>query len=278
MSRVVAALHLFGAAGRPLVIKFGGTSLGTPARMCRAAERVVAHARRGRRVVVVVSAMGSRTDHILRWVRGVCGTFPTPGGSREVDRALATGEELSVGLLTAALCARGIRAVGLRGGEAGVLVEGPFGGGRISEVQPHHLLSLLAEGVVPVIAGFQGERCDGETVILERGGSDITAVAVAGALGPANCHIVTDVDAVYARDPRLDTTAPRFDSMTHEELVTLSEAGAHVVHPGAARLAHTLNVPLHVYSFRAPVRRPGGTQIRTPSDSLPAGEPQGHPA
>jgi aspartate kinase len=253
-----------GGAPRPLVIKFGGTSLGTPSRMRLAARRVEAHVRAGRAVVVVVSAMGHRTDGILRWAHGVCGAPRSEQWGREIDRALATGEALSSGLLAAALCARGVRAVGLGGGEAGVFVEGPYGAGRIREVRPHRLRALLAEGVVPIVAGFHGQRHDGETVVMERGGSDISAVAAAGALGRAPCHIVTDVDAVYAADPRLDAAAHRFAELTHRELLELAEAGAQVVHPGAARLAHELNVPLRVYSYRAPLGGIGGTRIRTP--------------
>lgn len=261
VSRVTAALHLYREPQRPLVVKFGGTSLATPARMRRAARRVAAYAATGRGVVVVVSAMGHRTDYILRWVNGVCGCPRPRGGEREVDRAVATGEDLSAGLMAAGLCAMGVGATALRGGEAGVWAEGPFGAGRIRHVHTARVGSLLAQGVVPVIAGFQGEREDGELVTLERGGSDITAVAVAAALGPVPCHVVTDVDAVYAADPRVDPGAERFTDLTHEEMLALAEGGAHVLHAGAARLAHIRNVPLRVYSFRAPLGRPGGTRV-----------------
>jgi aspartate kinase len=274
MSRVSSALHVGRAAtaAPPLVLKFGGTALGSPARMRRAVRRVEAYARRGHRVVVVASAMGHRTDQILRWAGEVCGGPRAGGWGRELDRALATGEELSVGLFSAALCARGICAVGLRGGEAGVRAEGPFGAGRVCEVVPGPLRKLLAGGFVPVIAGFQGARADGETVTLERGGSDITAVAVAGALGRGTCHLVSDVDGVYTHDPRTDPGALRCPELTHEEMVALSEAGAHVVHPGAARLAHALGVSIRVYSFRAPFGRPAGTLVHTPA-AAPAGGP-----
>lgn len=275
VSRALAAVHLYPGGARPLVLKFGGTSLGTPARMRRAARRVAAYARGGRAVVAVVSAMGHRTDHILRWTQEVCGGPRAEGWSREVDRALATGEELSAGLLAAALCALGVPALSLRGGDAGVCVEGAFGEARVREVRPERLRRLLADGVVPVIAGFQGARRDGETATLERGGSDISAVAVAGALGRAPCHIVTDVDAVYARDPRLDASAPRLGELTHGELLALAEAGAQVVHPGAARLALELGVPLRVYSFRAPLGRPGGTRVGIRPGPAPMGESAG---
>lgn len=261
VSRVVAALHLYRGPQQPLVIKFGGTSVGTPRRMRRAAMRVARYARNGHGVVVVISAMGHRTDGIIRWVNQVCGCPRPEGGEREVDRAVATGEELSAGLMAAGLCALGVRAMALRGGEAGIYVEGPFGGGRIREVDPARIRALLADGVIPVIAGFQGEREDGELLTLERGGSDITAVAVAAALGPAACHIVTDVDAVYAADPRIHSGAERYTDLTHDEMLELAENGAHVLHARAARLAASRNVPLRVYSFREPLGRPGGTRV-----------------
>jgi aspartate kinase len=261
MMRVVAAMHLYRGPERPLVVKFGGTSLGTPARMRRAARRVAGYARDGRDVVVVVSAMGRRTDQILRWVSDLCGPTRPAASARDVDRAVATGEELSAGLMSAALGAWGVRAAAMRGAEAGIRVAGDFGAGRIGEVNPRRVRALLSEGVIPVIAGFQGERDDGELVTLERGGSDITAVALAAALGSAPCHVVTDVDAVYAADPRVDPGAERFTNLTHDEMLALAEAGAHVLHSGAARLAHARNVPLRVYSYRAPLRRPGGTRV-----------------
>ena len=252
---------------RPLVLKFGGTSLGTPARMRRAARRVAAHVRRGRAVTTVVSATGHTTDRILAWMEAL-GTGAGPDEHlREADRALATGEDLAASLFAAALWREGVRAVSLRGGEAGVMVEGPFGAGRIREVHPGPLRALLAAGVVPVVAGFQGVRRDGETVTLGRGGSDTSAVAIAAALGAA-CHIVTDVEAVHARDPREDAGAPAFLHLTHAALVALAEEGAKVVHPAAARLAQTMDVPLRVYSFRAPLRGPAGTRVHTPAGTV----------
>lgn len=248
---------------RPLVLKFGGTSVGTPARMRRAARRVAAHVARGRSVVVVVSATGHSTDRIMAWMAALGGDA-ADAGRRERDRALATGEDLAASLLAAALWDEGVAATSLRGGEAGVQAEGPFGAGCIREVHPGTLRDLLAVGVVPVVAGFQGARRDGETVTLGRGGSDTSAVAIAAALG-ASCHIVTDVNAVYARDPRHDPTAPAFPHLTHEALVVLADAGARVVHSTAARLAQRMDVPLRVYSFRAPLRGTAGTQVTTPA-------------
>lgn len=243
---------------RVLVLKFGGTSLGSPARVRRAARRVAAHVRRGRRVAVVVSAMERGTDRIVRLLGAVSRGRPD---GREADRALATGEDLSAALLAAALAGLGVPARSLRGGEAGVWAEGGFCGARIGDVDPLPLRTLLAAGVVPVVSGFQAAREDGETVTLGRGGSDTSAVAVAAALG-AECHIVTDVDAVYDRDPNAYADARPIGEIDPLALVVLAEGGATVVHAEAARLARAHHVPLRVYSFRAPLSGRGGTTVR----------------
>jgi len=242
-----------------LVLKFGGTSLGTPARVRRAARRVAAHAGRGRPVVVVVSAMGNATDRIVRLLFAVSAGGRPEG--READRALSTGENLSAALLAAALDGLGVSARSLRGGEAGVWASGSFCGGRIDDVDPFPLRTLLDGGVVPVVSGFQGIRDDGETITLGRGGSDTSAVAIAAALG-AECHIVTDVAAVYDRDPNAHADARPIGEMDPLALLLLAEGGARVVHPEAARLALVHRVPLRVYSFRAPLSGRGGTVVR----------------
>jgi aspartate kinase len=272
-------------SGDVVVLKFGGTSLGSPGRVRRAARRIRAHRRRGWAVVAVVSAMGHATDRILRWAAEVAPGQPVapvggavddeaPRGTgweregaafgrdlgRELDRALATGEDLSAALLALALTAIGVPARSLRGGEAGVWGGGAFGAGEIRRVDCGPIRRLLADGVVPVVSGFQAARDDGETVTLGRGGSDTSAVAIAAALGAARCDIVTDVDAVYDRDPRLDPAARRFESLDYASLVALAEGGAQVVHPAAARLAARYGVPLRVYAYRAPWRG-GGTTI-----------------
>lgn len=251
----------------PVVLKFGGTSLLTTARVRRAARRVAGRVAGGTPVAVVVSARGHATDRILsEFARlGRAGT-----ADRETDRALATGEDLSAAFLAAALSALGVRAVSLRGAEAGIRAEGPFGSGRLAKVEPRRLRALLAAGVAPVISGFQGGRADGETVTLGRGGSDTSAVALAIALGAAVCEIVTDVAAVFDRDPRLHPGARPLSSLSHAGLLRLSERGAEVVHPEAARLAERSGVPLRVYSFRAPLDDGCyGTWIRTEPAEAP---------
>jgi aspartate kinase len=248
------------AAPAPIVVKFGGTSLGTAARVRRAARRVARRVSAGTPVLVVVSARGQTTDRILS---DLARLGRVDAADRETDRALSTGEDLSAALLAAALAALGVKAVSLRGVEAGIHAGGAFGRGRIERVVPGRLRVLLSAGSVPVVSGFQGGRADGETVTLGRGGSDTSAVALAAALGPVPCEIVTDVEAVCDRDPRINRDARRYASLSHAELRRLAEAGAEVIQPEAARLAERLGVPLRVYSFRAPLADgPYGTRIR----------------
>lgn len=249
---------------RRLVLKFGGTSLGTPARVLLAARRVAAARRRGLAVAAVVSARGRSTDRILENLERLARGAP-PG--RESDRALATGEDLSAALLACALESLGIPARSLRGQEAGILASGGFGEARIEHVATRTLETLLCSGVVPVVSGFQGARADGETVTLGRGGSDTSAVALAAALG-ASCDIVTDVSGVHDRDPRRDPCARLLPEVSYSDLRKLADAGAQVVHPEAARLAEERRVPLRVYAFGAPLDKPAGTRVLAPEPVL----------
>jgi homoserine dehydrogenase len=246
-----------------IVLKFGGTSLGTAERIRRAAQRIRHHRRSGRPVLVVVSAAGQSTDRIAQRLAAVArrrGGVRTPasGGpsAREQDRALATGEELSAALLSAALWSAGVPARSLRGGEAGLRASGAHGAAVLGRLRPAALRGLLGRGVVPVVAGFQAEGPGGETVTLGRGASDLTAVFLADALGASECHLVTDVDGVFEADPRIETGARRFDRLTHAALVRLAVGGARVVQPAAAALAARSGVPLRIYDYRT---RPDAT-------------------
>jgi aspartate kinase len=249
-----------------VVLKFGGTSLATPRRLRLAARRIRAHLRRGEAPVVVASALGHTTDRILQRLER-CGISPA-FAAREVDRALATGEILSSAMLAGCLCNFGIGAMSLSGGEAGFEGSGEFGRGTIAKLDASPVRRLLAAGLVPVIAGFQAKRPDGETVTLGRGASDTTAVALAAALGRVPCHIVTDVGAVYDRDPNLDAAAQPYRELSHDELLRLAEAGARVVHPAAARWALDHQVPLCIYSYRAVFGEEYGTRVGSGMEAL----------
>jgi aspartate kinase len=243
--------------GRLIVIKFGGTSLGTAARVRRAARRVRAHIRAGDRVIAVVSAAGHTTDRILARLHAVdCET-----GTREYDRALATGEDLSAALFAAALEAIGVRARSLRGGEAGIVARGEHGAATLDTLDATPLRKLVAQDVVPVVAGFQAVRADGETVTIGRNGSDATAVFLAGKLHAHACHIVTDVASVCDADPRINPHARAIPQLSHGALRQLTESGSEVVQHAAALLAEQFGTNLHVYHFRAPYREPRGTVV-----------------
>ncbi|HEX6694357.1 MAG TPA: hypothetical protein VF035_06680 [Longimicrobiales bacterium] len=240
-----------------IVVKFGGTSLATAVRVRRAAARLKAHMRAGLMPVAVVSARGRTTDRIVAQLDQVCGCKPC---GRERDRALATGETLSAALLAAALRNAGVEAVSLDACDAGIAAAGDFGNATPVTLTSDRIAQLAERGVVPVVAGFQALRADGERVTLGRGGSDTTAVFLAAQLGGA-CHIVTDVDGVYDTDPRTVAGAVRYDAMSHDALESLTRGGAVVVHPAAAGIARRHAVPLLIHHFTARPPVTCGTRV-----------------
>ena len=247
--------------GRLIVIKFGGTSLGSATRVRYAARRVRAHVRAGDRVVVVVSALGHTTDRILARLHAV----GVSDGGRECDRALATGEDLAAAVVAGALDNIGVRARSLRGGEAGITARGEFGAGRLATLDATSLTTLLAQGITPVVAGFQALRADVETVTIGRNGSDATAVFLAAHLCADACHIVTDVPAICDRDPREHASAQPLPSLSHHALRELANAGSNVVQREAAELAAQHGTLLHVYHYGAPFHQPRGTVVAAAS-------------
>lgn len=245
-----------------LVLKFGGRALGSPLRIRAAVARVRYHRSRGHDVVVVVSAAGSTTDRILEQVERVGGSRPPARflveTERERDRALATGEDRAGAIVAAGLLGAGIPARSLGGGEAGLAVRGAS---TDPEVDPGALRALLEAGVTPVVSGFQASRADGETVTLGRGGSDLTAVAIAGALGPVPCHLVKDVSGVFHRDPAGDPCALLLETLSHEDLLALARDGAQVVQAEAAHRALRDRVPLRVYHYASRPGAGGGSRV-----------------
>jgi aspartate kinase len=232
-----------------IILKFGGASLGTPGRIRRAARRVASFRSRGHDVVVVVSAIGETTDRLLRLVDRVEGA-----SDRELDRILATGEDLSAALLATAITARGRAARSLRGGEAGLIARGEHGQGELLDLALSPILDLLRAQVVPIVSGFQAVRLeDGETVTLGRGTSDLTAVFLAARLGAAECHLVKDVDGVYDVDPNRFGDARRHASLNYRDLEAIA-AESQIVHAGAAALARESQVHLRIYGYKAPFK------------------------
>ncbi len=225
-----------------IVQKYGGSSVATPERVRQVAARVVATKRQGHRVVVVVSAMGDTTDHLIELAHRVS---PNPP-DREMDMIMATGEQVSIALLAMAIRDLGEEAVSLTGGQVGILTDEVHTKARIQKVDTARLRAELAAGRIPVVAGFQGVTGDNEITTLGRGGSDTTAVALAAALRADLCEIYTDVDGVYTADPRLVPTARKLPVISHDEMLELACLGAVVLHPRAVELAKLYRIPLHV--------------------------------
>jgi aspartate kinase len=225
-----------------LVQKYGGSSVASLAQMRAVAEGIAARHRAGHRVIVVVSARGGTTDELLR----AAAEFNAAPAGRELDQLLATGETASSALLAMALQAAGIPAAALNGAKSGILASGRHGAGVIVAIDTGLMLSLLAEGKVVVVAGFQGTNEDGDIVTLGRGGSDTTAVAVAAELGSSRCEIYTDVDGVYTADPRVVSMARRMPEIDLAVMTEMSFAGAQVMHPRAVELAALCGVDIHV--------------------------------
>ena len=192
-----------------LVQKFGGTSVGTPERIRAVARRVIATQAAGNRVVVVVSAMSGVTDGLIRLAHEVS---PSPT-ERELDVLLATGEQTTIALLAMAIDALGAKAVSLTGAQAGIVTDGVHTRAKIANITPKGVSQLLDDGNIVIVAGFQGQTMEGQITTLGRGGSDLTAIAIASAVGADLCQIFTDVDGVYTCDPRLVPAARRLEEL-----------------------------------------------------------------
>ena len=233
------------AVPRPVLVqKFGGTSLGTPGRITRAAKRIAASQRAGYDVVAVVSAMGDATDRLLTLAARVA-KEPT---ARELDLLLSTGEGVSAPLMSMALNELGVPAVSLLGFQAGIQTDRRHAKARVVGVTPARIERELAAGRVVVVAGFQGVGDEMEVTTLGRGGSDTTAVALAVALKAQACEIFTDVRGIYTADPRFAPAARLLRRIACPEMLELASAGARVMHPRAIEIAEAFSMELHVRS------------------------------
>jgi aspartate kinase len=228
-----------------IVQKFGGTSVADIERIRNAAERVIRALNEGHRVAVVLSAMAGTTDQLVAWARQI-------GGSdlafEEHDVVVASGEQVTVGLLALALQARGVRARSFTGWQAPLRTDSEFGKARILEVGTDAIRAALDAGVVAVLTGFQGVDGEGRITTLGRGGSDTTAVALAAALGAERCDIYTDVDGVYTTDPRIVQRARKLERVTYEEMLEMASQGARVLQTRSVALAMRYNVRVQVLS------------------------------
>jgi aspartate kinase len=250
---------------KPIVVqKYGGSSVADPARLGRVADRVAATVALGKRVVVVVSAMGKTTDELLALARTVTETPPR----RELDMLLSCGERISMALLAMALEARGLSAISFTGSQSGILTNDRHSGARIIEVRPVRLEDELARDKVVIVAGFQGMSYKREITTLGRGGSDTTAVALAAALTAEYCEICSDVDGVYSADPRVVPEARRLDEVSYDEMQELAEHGAKVLNAQAVEWAKKEKIVIYARATASPAggdgkeTRVGGEVVR----------------
>ncbi|MBO5446133.1 aspartate kinase [bacterium] len=227
-----------------IVQKFGGTSVADTDKIKNVAQTVIREKNNGNDVVVVVSAMGHTTDHLVKMAKDL---NPNPS-AREMDMLLSTGECVSIALLTMAIQAQGYKAVSFNATQIGILTENVHSKARIVDIKTEKLKKNLEEGNIIVVAGFQGVTEDGEITTLGRGGSDTSAVALAAALNAERCDIYTDVEGVYTTDPRVVQNASRLDIISYEEMLELAHAGANVLHPRSVETAKQCAVPLRVRS------------------------------
>jgi len=227
-----------------IVQKFGGTSVGSVERIRNVARRVAKWRAAGHRLVVVPSAMAGETNRLLA-LAGQVQAQPDP---RELDVVASTGEQVTIGLLAMALLELGVKARSLTGWQVRVLTNSAFNKARISRIEVNSINAALDEGMVAIVAGFQGVDEHGSITTLGRGGSDTSAVALAAALKADECHIYTDVDGVYTTDPRLVPEARRLKSVTFEEMLEMAGAGSKVLQIRSVEFAGKYRVPTRVLS------------------------------
>lgn len=226
-----------------IVQKYGGSSLKTPQRIKAVAKRVVA-LKKANSLVAVVSALGDTTDELL----GLAAQISSRPPQRELDMLTSTGEQISASLLAMAISSLGKKAVSLTGPQSGIITDNLHTRARILAINPRRIKKLLKEGNIVVVAGFQGTTSESEITTLGRGGSDLTAVALAVALKAKRCEIYTDVQGVYTADPRIVPEAKRLEKVEYEEMLELSSLGAEVLQLRAVEVARKNNIPIYVGS------------------------------
>lgn len=244
-----------------IVQKYGGTSVGDPGRIRNVARRVAGYRRRGDRIVVVVSAMSGVTDNLIRLAKEI---MPLPI-EREMDMLLATGEQTTIALTAIALHAEGVEAESLTGAQAGIVTDGVHTKAKIKNITPRAVHELLDDGKVVIVAGFQGRTDAGQITTLGRGGSDLTAIALAAALKADLCQIYTDVDGVYTADPRVVPAARKLDEISYDEMLELAGAGAKVMQLRSVEFAKKFGV---VFEVRSSLNENPGTLVKEETRSM----------
>src|SRR5881394_272967 len=238
-----------------IVQKYGGTSVGNPERIKNVAGRVAKYHAKGDKVVVVVSAMSGVTDNLIKLAQEI---MPLPN-DREMDVLLATGEQTTIALTAIALHSIDIPAVSLTGAQAGIVTDGVHTKAKIQNITPKKIHDLLDQGSVVTVAGFQGQTIEGQVTTLGRGGSDLTAIALAAALKADLCEIYTDVDGVYTADPRLVPTARKLEEISYDEMLELAGLGAKVMQSRSVEFAKKFGV---VFAVRSSLNDNPGTIVK----------------
>ncbi len=240
-----------------IVKKFGGSSVGSTEKIMAVAKRIIDEKKPNDKIVMVVSAMGDTTDELISLAKGV--SKNPYQYAREMDMLLTTGEQVSIALLTMAFKSLGQKAVSLTGPLAGMKTNDVYTKGKIVDIQPRRVQEELDKGNIVVVAGFQGSCENGDPVTLGRGGSDTSAVALAGALKADSCEIFTDVDGVYSADPRIVKDARKMKEITYYEMLEMARLGAGVMQPRSVEMGKYFNIPIHV---RSTFTTNPGTMIR----------------
>lgn len=231
-----------------IVKKFGGSSVATTEKILNVARRILSEKKPDDKIVVVVSAMGDATDNLIALAEGIDNQPYRAQYSREMDMLLTTGEQVSIALLAMAFQKLGQPAISLTGAMAGMRTNSVHTKGRILGIEPARVIEELDRGNIVVVAGFQGADKFGNPVTLGRGGSDTSAVALAGALKADECEIFTDVDGVYSADPRVVKNARKMREITYREMLELARLGAGVMQPRSVEMGQYFNIPIHVRS------------------------------
>src|SRR6266566_3096716 len=244
-----------------IVQKYGGTSVGNTERIKNVASRVARYHAKGDQIVVVVSAMSGVTDNLIT----LAGQIMALPSERELDVLLATGEQTTIALTAMALHALGVQAVSLTGAQAGILTDGVHTKAKIQTIVPKQIHALLKAGNVVIVAGFQGQTPDGHITTLGRGGSDLTAIALAAALKADLCQIYTDVDGVYTADPRLVPSARKLNEISYDEMLELASLGAKVMQSRSVEFAKKFGV---VFEVRSSLNDNPGTIVKEETKSM----------
>jgi aspartate kinase len=244
-----------------IVQKYGGTSVGNPERIRNVASRVAKYRAQGDQVVVVVSAMSGVTDGLIKLAREI---MPLPS-EREMDMLLATGEQTTIALTAIALHALNVDAVSLTGAQAGIVTDGVHTKAKIQNITPKQVHALLDSGKVVIVAGFQGQTPDGQITTLGRGGSDLTAIALAAALKADLCQIYTDVDGVYTADPRIVKSARKLPEIAYDEMLELASLGAKVMQSRSVEFAKKFGV---IFEVRSSLNDNPGTIVKEETASM----------